>query len=247
MRILGVLGALAILSGCLTMPEQIPPMAPSEIKTVAVVGYTIDVKNNDAKSFKDQFKIKMDHGKIRETPMSAKVYNRLIANLKKATNWKIASTSRTVAKPAVKVLYKKKNSAFKTGEAILPKYYERYQKTGVPQAFYVTDRRFDKVQLANALGVDAIVVYKVNAENSKAMRIGGFGVGGARYTGNINMQVYDKQGILVFSINSSGKGDVSKVNKAELPKFGNDKNALYSYDAVARALEEQVDEIKAEF
>ncbi len=245
--IVTLMAALLSLSGCVTMEKAAPAMDVREIKTVAIVGYTVDVKDNDGKIFTSQFKMKWKPNEIVESPLSEKVYNGLRADLKKATGWKVLPLSRVTGNEIIKNYYAKNKSKWKSGGAIVPKNFHRFGRRGVPQTYHFADRRFNKGELAKALGVDAVVVYDVASSIVKPFGIGGIGIGKARYGASVGVDVYDSNGARVFSLNSRASNRVPKVDKKNLIKFGNDLNGLYTYEAVTRSRKSLAGKIEEQF
>lgn len=244
-----IISTLLLLSfaGCVSTGPSVPAMELSQVKKVAIVGYTINVKDNDAKIFKSNFTFKTGAGKIAESPLSEKVYDGLWEDLKKTTGWRILPTRKVTRNALVKSYYGKKMSKFMTGAAIPVKGFQRFERVGVPQSYYITNRKVDKGELAKALGVDAVVIYNINSTIVKNFSIGGIGISKARYGATVAMEVYGSNGVRIFGLNSSAKGKVPKVNKANLPKFGNDLNALYTNTAVIRSAKGLAEQLKAKF
>jgi hypothetical protein len=231
----------ATLFACAGMGNKVDKASLSQMKTAALVGFTVDERQPASGSAIGRGMLGMESGsgfgggklsfEIKNDKHIDAGYDIASKTLGDRLGMKFTSLATVAANPAVQTLYSKKTATMQTGVTPLKPYYERYEATNIPQAYYA--QWADKAQLnqiAKSLNVDTLVIL-----NSKTDLSAGI-VGKMSSTANISIMFYDPR-TSEFSTYLNQVGDSVDTKDAKVMGFA-DTNEMHiqSLEAMQSAL-----------
>lgn len=165
---------LALLSGCAHTTVEKDKL--SSVRKVAIVGF--DVQQQKAVGLGDLIGIaakvksenKADVAMGQDSAHLISIYNDLRTQIEKETSWKVLTLEQLANNPIYTALYKEKTDGFQFRPQINNKY-ELLQAPKVLDTFALRTTKEESLEaLEKALGVDALLIVKVNVNIYK----GGF-------------------------------------------------------------------------
>lgn len=247
---LGLLVLGLALTGCGSMGGKFDKTAVQNVKSIAIVGYTMDYKMGAGDTLKsavlggektDGMAGKMDQ-RSEETALSKATYDQLVKALH-GMNWKVVSADDAASSSTLKAFNGK---SVKTGFLPLQQRHARQERTGIPMYHHIGALAAkDPAQMkaiARELGVDALAFVYVNTEFGTGFSVGPFGVGTYEYKSNIILDIYDPlKGELIGKVTVDGEG----VKEDKTPKsFGGDVIMANTFSGVQGASKLLVSKIK---
>jgi hypothetical protein len=246
-----VLGFLVLtLAGCGTMGGKFDKAAVGQVKSVAIVGYTMDYKMDMGDTLKsavlggektDGMAGKTDT-RSEETAISKASYEQMAKALEQL-HWKVKDAEQTAASQSLKAFNAR---SVKTGFLPLQQRHARQERAGIPMYHHIAALAAkDPAQMkaiAKELGVDALAFVYVTTEFGTGFSVGPIGVGTYKYSSNIILDIYDpRSDQLIGKVTVNGEG----VKEDKTPKaFGGDVIMANTFSGVKGAANQLVASIK---
>lgn len=249
-QVLVFLAVSLAFTGCGSMGGKFDKAAVSNVKSIAIVGYTMDFKMGAGDTLTSAVlggeKTQGMGGKMdsrsEETALSKATYEQVVKSLR-GMKWKVLDADDVAASPVLKAFNAR---SVKTGFLPLQQRYARQEKAGVPHyhhmgAYAAKDAAAMKT-LARELGVDAVAFVYVTTKFGTGFSVGPFGVGTYEYSSTIIFDIYDpRSDQLIGKVVVDGEG----VKEDKAPKsFGGDVIVANSFAGVQGASSLLVSKIK---
>lgn len=224
-----VLGILVLaLTGCGSMGGKFDKEKVQTVKSIAIVGYTLDYKMGAGDTLKsavlggektDGMAGKMNQ-RSEETALSKATFDQ-VAKALGGMHWRVLDADRTASSSTLKEFNAR---SVKIGFLPLQQRHARQERNGIPMYHHVASLAAKEPEqmkaIAKELGVDALAIVYVNTEFGTGFSVGPFGVGTYEYKSNIILDIYDSRSSeLIGKVIVDGEG----VKEDKTPKaFGGD-------------------------
>ncbi len=209
------LAMAVLLTACGSMGGKFDKAAVEKVKSVAIVGYTMDYSMDLGDSLKSAvlgkektmgMGGKMDASSV-ESPVSKAGYDQVVKALKGAS-WKVIGADEAAASSTLKAF---NGRSVKTGFLPLQSRHERQERTGIPHYHHIGALAAkDPAQMkaiARELGVDAVAFVYVDTNVGNSFSLGPIGLGTYEYSSSMIVDIWDPRSdqiIAKLAINGDG-------------------------------------------